>query len=273
MSSVPSDSHVGARRRFLALALGLLDDDEEASVRAHLTECAPCDARWRTFSDEDERDEPGPRHIPPRMLARWPVAVRDLNGLEREMVMQHVAGCGTCRSDLAFLGHAPTLDRVADPPVAPSSARRVLDRIREVIALAVLEPLPVSVSRGSTVAADERTAGLDAYAGGDHVQAVELLESVLRSAPEDAEAALYLGSALMLSERTADAIPILEEAAARAPRGRAADELRWQLAQACLASGERALARRALEDVVTAGGRHREAARRLLDRLPSGPTA
>lgn len=97
--------HQTIRARVLALASGVLDDDRAAQVRAHLDTCADCAALLESLSDEAGTSfEAG--HVPATMIAQWPLVEPQLAGLERELVLHHLARCSDCREDLSRLGHA-----------------------------------------------------------------------------------------------------------------------------------------------------------------------
>ena len=108
-----SDDHDWVRLRLPAAAAGLLDDQDEQRLQAHLTACGECAAAWQeqmqALSDECA-DGSGGHHLPAAMIVRWELASQTLRGLEREAVSGHLARCADCRADLEALGHRAKLD-------------------------------------------------------------------------------------------------------------------------------------------------------------------
>ncbi|HKQ59508.1 MAG TPA: zf-HC2 domain-containing protein [Candidatus Eisenbacteria bacterium] len=107
------DTHRWALARFTARRAGLLDDDEERRMAEHLATCDSCRRQWEEDAAVVEGDgspAPGPdAHIPAGVLAAWPRAAKELRGIERTMVREHLARCSECRQELELLGHAPEL--------------------------------------------------------------------------------------------------------------------------------------------------------------------
>ena len=107
------DPHRWARARFAARRAGLLDDEEERRLAEHLSTCDSCRREWEEDAAVVEGDGApmaGPdTHIPAGVLAAWPRAAKQLRGIERAMVREHLARCAECRQELGLLGHAPEL--------------------------------------------------------------------------------------------------------------------------------------------------------------------
>lgn len=101
--------HMRAMRLLPALSAQLLSDDSEAAVRAHVAECTECQAALEELSALPDDPHEGPSHIPSSVLAAWPRVVRELRGLERELVANHLKRCEECRGALSVLGYEPSL--------------------------------------------------------------------------------------------------------------------------------------------------------------------
>lgn len=110
-----ADEHTWVRRRMTPLIAGLLSEDEEQRIRAHLARCTACAAACEPLLDSAPPSD-DVEHIPAHIVATWPISSSRLQGLEREMVERHLARCAECRADLHLLGHAPSLA----PPVKAS---------------------------------------------------------------------------------------------------------------------------------------------------------
>ena len=111
---------------------------------------------------------------------------------------------------------APTSARLAAPAAAPIPARPAPAGPAPIVALWAVEPLavrvPISamgVPRSGAPPRDARGAlavALGPYQAGRYADAIPELESVWRSYPESADAALYLGVAYLLEDRPTDAL-------------------------------------------------------------------
>jgi hypothetical protein len=104
---VAGGEHTWALSRLLARALGLLDETDGQRLATHLSSCDPCRSEWDGLwaAEGAARERPG--HVPAGLIARWDRIEPALRGLERELVLQHVARCVDCRDDLALAGFAP----------------------------------------------------------------------------------------------------------------------------------------------------------------------
>jgi len=114
--------HDWARVRIPPFRSGLLDPDEEARMRSHLSECAQCRALADRYAQDAAPVQSTHDHIPESVLAAWPKARRNLRGLEREMMRQHLAACPECRQDLELLGYAPELPLEPELEMDPTAA-------------------------------------------------------------------------------------------------------------------------------------------------------
>lgn len=105
----------------LALSAGLLPPDREDRARQHLDACVDCAVRWESMLSGREAEGASERHLPAAMVARWDRAQAQLQGIERELVGQHLERCPACRQELQALGHEPVLSPVKSlgPPAAP----------------------------------------------------------------------------------------------------------------------------------------------------------
>ena len=137
MTEPRMDPHAQARARIIRAQAGLLSDDEELQLRAHLDTCAECAAL--ASSDADAGAEPG-KHLPASLLAEWPRARAALRGLERALVRRHLGRCSECRQDLELLGYAPEL------AIVPELESDALDRAAEPAAIAVSRPSPPTIT-------------------------------------------------------------------------------------------------------------------------------
>jgi hypothetical protein len=111
MSERPMDPHAWARARMVRERVGILSEDDERRLRAHLESCPECAAL--ASGEPGAPIEPG-RHLPASLIAEWPRARALLRGLERALVRRHLERCAECRQDLELLGHAAALDPVPE---------------------------------------------------------------------------------------------------------------------------------------------------------------
>jgi len=124
------DEHARAIRRFVAWQAGLIDEDQAREARAHVETCAEC----REHAELPEAaDAHGAAHLPADLIARWPVASRNLHGLERELVETHLRDCTECRADLELLGHALALRPEAATAPEPARGRAEPDSRAKII--------------------------------------------------------------------------------------------------------------------------------------------
>lgn len=110
-----ADPHAVFRNRLLLQDAGLLTEAEEASLAAHADGCAACREIRDTHAAEASAGEGASGHIPSAILARWDRAAPSFQGLEREVLVRHLASCESCRRDLIAVGQDPALLVDADP--------------------------------------------------------------------------------------------------------------------------------------------------------------
>jgi len=268
--------HDRFERLLVAWQTGLLDEADDRWMRAHADACEAC----RALDDRDDRDdrdhddEGGERHLPPAMIATWDRARTELRGMERRAVARHLARCASCREELAFLGHAPTLEDVS-PTAATAPGAAVPEWVRKLGAVAerladlvTPVPLPVQVMRSApTDPADvARARGIEAYASGAFADAEPFLAEAAR-AKGDAETWLLAGSARLLGGDAAGAVPAFRSAVEGDASEAIADEARWHLAVALVTAGSGRAAVGILESLRAGTGRRSSDAGELLASL------
>jgi predicted Zn-dependent protease len=139
--------------------------------------------------------------------------------------------------------------------------------------LAQIEPISLRIPRSVPESGSVDALWMQAiteYQRTEYAGAEQSLRSLLEREPSHFEATLLFGSALLLEGNARAAIPVLEHAEQLADSPEAADEVRWQLANALLSLSKKSAARRALDllSQVAAGSSDRSpAAASLHDRL------
>jgi tetratricopeptide (TPR) repeat protein len=235
--------------------MGRLSDEERRRFEAHVLSCDACFAeleRSSAVAETMRRDAArllealvqrrrravltGPlgwRAVLARLL-RWPVLV-PAGAVVLLLVGLWISGQRDPRR-LAQFPTDPLPTELVRAPAAPEPARELLE------------------------------AGRAHFNLGHYDEAARRFEAALRWGSEEPATRYLLGVSLALAGRTEEAIPHLE-AAASAPDslGRAA---RWVLANAHLAEGDIAAARRLLRELARGEGPLAQRARRLLARLP-----
>ena len=88
--------HLAAHR------LGVLDGEDQRRFEAAAAGNPACRAALDDFVAATT--SPATTHIPAHVIARWDRALQDLPPLQRQMTVQHVRRCGSCRAELEFLG-------------------------------------------------------------------------------------------------------------------------------------------------------------------------
>ena len=226
-----------------ALAEGTLGAERGIEVRAQLAACEDGYGMLRAALEElsvarQEQGESAP-HAMQRRPRAW--------GTRRQLL---AAAAAMALSALAWRlvprGHGDEVD------VPPGSIERAL-------ALVDRTPLPVPTLRSGPL-----FSGLSAYESEAYPDAIRELRAAVEESPALGEAWLYLGSAYLIVERDDDALSALLTAL-EACTGSYANEARWQLAQARLATGDLEGARSLLRETTT--GRHVADARDLLGEL------
>jgi anti-sigma factor RsiW len=143
--------------------------------------------------------------------------------------------------------------------------------VPSIAALARIEPLPVSITRGPSEPGsfeESRMQGLEAYVEGDYAAAVRHLRRGLELQPANHEVRLYLGSAELLRGDPATAEPLLDAAASRAAEPVRSEAL-WALASARMRLEDRSGALDALRRLKLVPGRHAAATDTLIAELDS----
>ena len=134
-----------------------------------------------------------------------------------------------------------------------------------------LEPLPpAQVLRGALDLTEYRRImddAMKAYAAGDYRSAEDFLHRARSLKTDSPEAALYLGSALLLQSRPREALGPLQDAVRLASSGRLQEESLWHLAQADLLIGDQAQAITLLRQVGALRRERQAAADSLLQKL------
>ena len=115
------------------------------------------------------------------------------------------------------------------------------------LALASLEPFPMTVERGAAKSDQPQwEASIAAYQAGDYAAARDLLRSLHEAAPDDPRITLYLAECLSQTGNYADATTLLQPLAAQSPFQ---DAAQWRLALNYLLAGQDALAIPLLENI------------------------
>lgn len=277
---------------------GRLPAPRRAELESHLRQCTRCARRtdWaRRLREEALRDD-APHVTPERVVEISRSGLESATGQERD----HLSWCSGCRQDLEWVGSTPSGEeapgrRGTTPgapvagtvPVARGRSRRWIGGLGVAAAaaaaivlvvllppgagdlsgLARIEPLPVRLIRATVEPGsfeETRRRGLEDYRDGNYAGAREQLTRASRLNPAHAETRLYLGSALLLLGDSRAAVDELSRVAEDAQGEIVLQESLWQLAQACLATGDRDGAEKALVRLTEGrGARARDAADQL----------
>lgn len=114
------DSHAVFLHRLVLHEAGLLTEEGEAELQAHLEVCAAC----REIRDEhaaEKTGDGGNGHIPSAMLARWDRVSASVRGLERDLLARHLVACEACRRDLELAGYEPVFLDEPEPGPLPQT--------------------------------------------------------------------------------------------------------------------------------------------------------
>ncbi len=282
-----NDPHAAFRRNSLLRLAGLIGEEVLSEHEKHRSDCAFCRDEWNELIREREAhssDEQVP-HIPPRMLVNWKEVGASVGVIEREALARHLDHCDQCCRELRFLGFEPKVEapqeaeRAIDLPELADDVQRWRARIgelaRQVASLLVPTPLPVAVHRGvpRNEVDEQRMLGLAAYTNGEYETAAERLGDVVKARPEDAETALYFGSAVCLSGLPREASEIFRQVFESTDSEELEEESLWQLAQATAGLGDIDEARTVLHSVTVYDGENASRAREMLKRLETLPPA
>jgi len=104
----------------------LLKPDSTERVDEHLAECESCRQLAGAMTSSDPKGDDRGEHIPAFGLARWDRWSRDLTGLSRSLVLEHLQRCEQCRSQLVTLGYRAELPLLegAESTHSPDAATR-----------------------------------------------------------------------------------------------------------------------------------------------------
>ena len=273
-----------------------LDPEREQAFKNHLDECAECAADYAValqFHEHGAREDL--RHLSAERIA---ILASEPEARITEIEQRHLDECENCRSEYEWAKTHPDEDAwdsvvsaaggLATPrkswrwgwkPVGvglAAAAAAILLIIalpdgRDVSDLAIMEPLPVRISRAPVTPGTFeafRLHGLELYRSEDYAAALEHLRRAYTARPEDAEVPLYIGSAHLMLDQPKDALVFLEVAIEKTTNDAIREESLWQLANAQIAAGLVTDARSVLEKVIAAAGPHAADARQLLEKLP-----
>ncbi len=109
------------RARLQAYRYGLLDERAERRFEGLRDKNSLCRGSWEAYLEEESGAEPLAEHIPVDLLADWKRAERELRGLERSLLREHLEACEQCRRDLVELGHSGELSE--EPAEEPRAGR------------------------------------------------------------------------------------------------------------------------------------------------------
>jgi hypothetical protein len=275
-----------------------LDEATLSRVRKHLETCSDCASDYAAAVVLRQAGE-AKMHLDAERLTELSGASGRISPEERA----HLESCDPCAHELDMLrglGSAPSVSGL-ELELAPYPKKRELRRAsspsprsrrlgwsvaalavaaalilfiipgRESVELgtmAVLEPMPVRVTRSSAEPGsfdEARLQALAAYGAANYVEALERLDLSLERRAGDPEMSLYRASALALTGRLDDArdgfIDLLADGDAVDAAMR--DEARWQLVQVELLQTDRAGVEELLDELLARPG-HREADARSL---------
>jgi tetratricopeptide (TPR) repeat protein len=235
-----------------AYLLGRLDAAERDAFEQHYFECARCYSNLQAVRSVREAlaslRAPVRRHIP------WPWLA-----VAATMLVSAGAGIAWHLQTRAGLQPAPA------GTIAGSSSTPRLDT--QLARLADVTPPPYEPRR--LRGAGEREAfiaGMRQYTRRDYAAAIPLLERALKDDPGAEDARFYLGAALLLHDRPADAVAALRPLAVK-PDSPYAEEAQFLIAKAHIRSGELEAAATALEKTAQMHGEREAEASSLRARL------
>jgi tetratricopeptide (TPR) repeat protein len=192
---------------------------------------------------------------------------------------RHISGCTSCREELAWLRVLPVPSDISDPGGLlhkmmslrrqASGSPELRAKLLAYVRLAILDPLPVRVSRGATGAGGSEgtfASALELYRSGEYEAAELLLQRAADFEPQNPLILLYLGSSRLLLRKPVASLEVFRRARAAADDPQEVEEIDWQLANACLAAEEFEEGLRHLLELRGGGGHRAADAMRLLDR-------
>lgn len=271
---------------------GRLDANRVRDIEAHVATCSECaeDLAWaREFREAVIAQ--GLRHLAPERVLQ--IADRRGDRLN-ENEQRHLDSCPECTKEVTWAREharpeerrASILDRLFNLRWAAASSVAVAAAIAllffliprgsapDYAALARHDPLPVRMSRGDTEPGsfeESRLRGLESYANGDYAAAREAFQRATELKPDDAETALYLGSAERFLGNSEEAAAQLRRAANSRENPVIRDAALWEIANAFLAAGRPRDTETALRELIALDRAHRADAERLLDLMNAAP--
>ena len=280
---------------------GRLSFEEEDAIRSHLESCDSCrlEVNWAMEVRTDLQAH-HLRHITPERIVELAETGDSARSDDEDA---HLRLCLLCSEDLQWAVSAAVSPAVDDG--APShegsadgSQRREQPKRRgsrtawfaipaalaaslaaflfwpgddsSLPDLARVSPVDVRVSRtpGASGSFEEtRSLALEAYVEARYEEARTHLESALAMRDSDPETRLLLGSVMLLSGQTDNAIQAFRRVKESTDDPRFLAEASWQLANAHLLANQRREAETALDEVVDLGRSHVTAAEELLDAI------
>jgi len=272
-----------------------LDPEREKAFKDHVNECADCAGDYAValqFHEHGVREDL--RHLGAERIA---ILASEPEARITEFEQQHLDDCETCRSEYEWAKTHPDEDAwdsvvsAAEGPATPRKSWRwgwkpvgvglaaaaatilliiALPDGRDVSDLAIMEPLPVRISRAPVTPGTFeafRLRGLELYRSGDYKTALEHLARAYNVRPDDDEVPLYIGSSHLMLGQPKDALVFLEAAIEKTTNDAIREESLWQIANAQIAAGLVPEARHVLEEVIASAGPHAARARQLLEEL------
>jgi tetratricopeptide (TPR) repeat protein len=236
---------------------GSLDPQERESFEEHYFACEQCFAALqaqRALQAELSASAPQIRAMPaPNPTAwRWTAAM-----VTAAVVILAVVGIRWGMRPGLSPPAAPT-QTMPSGPASPSLAE--LSRfVPPTYTPAVLRGAQDEAMRKFRVA-------MKHYQQGDYARAIVGLREAAKLNPKDAGALFFLGVSYLLSGQTDEGTAALQESVALGDTPYLEESL-YYLAKAFLRKGDRAAARRELEEVVRLRGDHEDEARRLLQQI------
>src|SRR5438093_9581969 len=106
---------------------------EWAEFRAHYARCAECSAEVRAWTELHLFRQPPAAHPPEELLLRFETEPGRLPAAERRAVEEHLAGCPSCRDELAALRRFDFAALEPKAAVAPAPRPSFAERIRRLV--------------------------------------------------------------------------------------------------------------------------------------------
>ncbi|MBK8129510.1 MAG: zf-HC2 domain-containing protein [bacterium] len=267
----------------LHYALGTLSGDEKARFEEHLIECPACQSELEnhklaieklstdrpailaTLNSQSKPSNEGPRRtliwrtvvvaVAASIVALiwWPATQK--HNLVQDLEPDTVA-YNTQKADTGVSNHTNRDSTSLEENVNPSIAQ-----------LAVFTPLNYSPSRTRSSESDARELfrqGMESYAAGNYVDAIEILQRAQVADTTDTEIALFTGISAGISKDFSTAKMVLGQALRQKPRPTRTSQLTWYLSQASIALEDRATATMLLQELANGSSTYRDIAHKLL---------